>query len=30
VVEAEQDPNKANPLQYARMARRFLQETTGL
>ena len=30
VVEAEQDPNKANPLQYARMARRYLSETTGL
>lgn len=30
VVEAEQDPNKANPLQYARMARRFLQQATGL
>jgi inosose dehydratase len=30
VVEAEQDPNTANPLQYARMARSYLRETTGL
>jgi len=30
VVEAEQDPNKANPLLYARMARRFLKDSTGL
>jgi inosose dehydratase len=30
VVEAEQDPNSANPLQYARMARSYLRETTGL
>lgn len=30
VVEAEQDPNMANPLQYARMARQFLRESTGL
>jgi inosose dehydratase len=30
VVEAEQDPNRANPLQYAHMARRYLRETTGL
>jgi len=29
MVEAEQDPNKANPLQYARMARSYLRETTG-
>jgi inosose dehydratase len=29
-VEAEQDPNRANPLQYARMARSYLRETTGL
>lgn len=29
VVEAEQDPNMANPLQYARMARRYLRENTG-
>jgi len=30
VVEAEQDPTKANPLKYARMAREFIRETTGL
>ena len=30
VVEAEQDPNKANPLEYARMARRFLHDSAGL
>ena len=30
VVEAEQDPKKANPLQYAQMARNYLQEVTGL
>lgn len=30
VVEAEQDPNKANPLQYALMARSYLRQTTGL
>jgi inosose dehydratase len=30
VVEAEQDPNNANPLQYARMARGYLRDTTGL
>lgn len=30
VVEAEQDPNKANPLQYARMARNYLRQETGL
>jgi inosose dehydratase len=30
VVEAEQDPNRANPLQYARMARSYLREATGL
>jgi inosose dehydratase len=30
VVEAEQDPNKANPLKYARLARRFLKQATGL
>lgn len=30
VVEAEQDPNKANPLQYALMARDYLHQTTGL
>ena len=30
VVEAEQDPAKANPLQYAKMARAYLREVTGL
>ncbi|MEL6438584.1 MAG: myo-inosose-2 dehydratase [Cyanobacteria bacterium J06621_8] len=30
VVEAEQDPNKANPLEYALMARNYLRQTTGL
>ncbi|MDJ0598861.1 MAG: myo-inosose-2 dehydratase [Crocosphaera sp.] len=30
MVEAEQDPNKANPLTYALMARNYLREVTGL
>ncbi|WP_197278839.1 myo-inosose-2 dehydratase [Pseudanabaena sp. 'Roaring Creek'] len=30
IVEAEQDPNKANPLQYALMARTYLKQVTGL
>jgi inosose dehydratase len=30
IVEAEQDPNKANPLQYALTARQYLRDTTGL
>jgi len=30
VVEAEQDPAKANPLAYAMMARAYLREVTGL
>jgi inosose dehydratase len=30
VVEAEQDPAKANPLEYAQKARRFIREKTGL
>ena len=30
VVEAEQDPAKANPLEYAIRARRFIAEKTGL
>ncbi|MDN5558665.1 MAG: myo-inosose-2 dehydratase [Ruaniaceae bacterium] len=30
VVEAEQDPAKANPLQYALMARAYIRETTGI
>ncbi|WP_208245007.1 myo-inosose-2 dehydratase (plasmid) [Rhizobium sp. T1470] len=29
VIEAEQDPAKANPLQYAKMARAYLRETLG-
>lgn len=30
IVEAEQDPDKANPLDYARMARAYVHEHTGL
>lgn len=30
VVEAEQDPALANPLTYAKMARQFIREQTGL
>jgi inosose dehydratase len=30
VVEAEQDPAKANPLEYAINARKFISEKTGL
>ena len=30
VVEAEQDPDIANPLDYARMARAYVKEKTGL
>lgn len=30
VVEAEQDPAKANPLEYAIRARRFIKDKTGL
>lgn len=30
VVEAEQDPAKANPLEYAIKARKYIRETTGL
>lgn len=30
VVEAEQDPARANPLKYAIMAREFIREKTGL
>ncbi len=30
VVEAEQDPAKANPLEYALKARKFINEKTGL
>ena len=29
VVEAEQDPAKANPLKYAKMARHYLRQTLG-
>jgi inosose dehydratase len=29
-VEAEQDPAKANPLKYFKMARKYLAETAGL
>ena len=30
VVEAEQDPAKANPFEYAKMARAYIKEHTGL
>ena len=30
IVEAEQDPAKANPLDYAKMGRAFIQEKLGL
>lgn len=30
LVEAEQDPTKANPLEYALKARTFIREKTGL
>ena len=30
LVEAEQDPAKANPLEYAKKARAFIAEKTGL
>ena len=30
VVEAEQDPAKANPFEYAKMARAYIAEKTGL
>lgn len=30
VVEAEQDPAKANPLEYALKARKFIAQKTGL
>ena len=30
VVEAEQDPAKANPFEYAKMARQYIREKTGL
>lgn len=30
IVEAEQDPAKANPFEYAKMARSFIREKTGI
>lgn len=30
VVEAEQDPARANPLEYAIRARKYISEKTGL
>ena len=30
VVEAEQDPAKANPLEYAKMAREYIKKTAGI
>lgn len=30
VVEAEQDPHKANPLEYAKKGRAYLRQVTGL
>ena len=30
VVEAEQDPYKANPQKYAKMARNFIRENAGI
>ena len=30
VVEAEQDPAKANPFEYAVKARNYIRETAGL
>ena len=30
LVEAEQDPAKANPLEYAMKARKYIREHTGL
>ncbi len=30
VVEAEQDPEKANPQEYAKIARNFIRENTGI
>ncbi len=30
IVEAEQDPAKANPFEYAKKARQFIKESTGL
>ena len=30
IVEAEQDPAKANPLEYAKMAREYIKKTAGI
>ena len=30
VVEAEQDPDRANPLEFAKMARNFIRENAGI
>ncbi|MCS5639638.1 MAG: TIM barrel protein, partial [Candidatus Marinimicrobia bacterium] len=30
VVEAEQDPDKANPQEYAKMARNFIRENARI
>ena len=30
VVEAEQDPAKANPFEYAKKARAYIRQTAGL
>ena len=30
IVEAEQDPAKANPLEYAKMAREYIRKTAGI
>jgi len=30
MVEAEQDAAKANPLDYARMARAYIRDTAGI
>lgn len=30
IVEAEQDPAKANPLQYAIAARNYIRKTAGI
>ncbi len=30
IVEAEQDPDKSNPLEYAEIARHFIRQTTSL
>jgi inosose dehydratase len=30
IVEAEQDPDKANPLEYAKKAREYIKQLSGL